>query len=102
MSYEYTAKTNSAENQAKSVVREIIEQSATLELVGENSSTLNVLYPVRPNRQSSWNEDLQFVFHANTFCIVIHTATRDEREELIRMMEHGFEARGFDLKLEED
>ncbi|MFT4176594.1 MAG: hypothetical protein QM627_08040 [Luteolibacter sp.] len=102
MSYEYTADIEIEEDEAKAIVREVIERSETVEFVSEDGSTLNVIYPVRSERESPWSEDVQFVFSSHNFSIVIHAATRDEREELIKMLEQAFEGRGIDLKLEEE
>lgn len=102
MSYEYQATTEVDESEAKHVVRELSKQLDAFEIVAENGSTLSAIYPVRPDRLSSWDEDVQFVFQSNSFCVVIHSATRDERQGLIKMVEQAFKVRGIELKLEEE
>lgn len=101
MSYEYETNTEIAESDAKPIIREIIERSDALSLVAENRTTLSVIYSVLENRENFWDEDVQFIFNQRSFGVVIHSATRDEREDLIRMIEQAFDIRGVVLKLEE-
>lgn len=62
MGYEYTAEIKEQQARAFAIVRELIDDSAVLELASEKVATLNAIYPVRSGRDGKWPEDVSLYF----------------------------------------